>query len=49
MLTMQFTASSRRATSVHSSTRSATAALWGMVTERPLMSARRMATSASAA
>ena len=47
--TMQFTASSRCATSVHSSTRATTSALWGMVTESPLMSARRMASSASAA
>ncbi len=46
---MQFTASKRRATSVHSSTRAATSALCGMVTDSPLMSARRIAANASAA
>ena len=48
MLT-QFTASSRRAVSLHSSTRAATAALCGMVTDSPRMPAARIASSAAAA
>ncbi len=49
MLMMQFTASSRRACSLSSSTDAATAALCGMVTESPATSHRRISSSADGA
>ncbi len=49
MLTTQFTASRCRACSLNSSTDSATAALCGMVTDNPVISCRRISSSADGA